>query len=138
MIIRSFRPALLIAVIGLASSLSAVARAEGAADPAALARAIAGAPATLQAGLKAGEVTGAPISAKFEIEDGKLQLSVYTLMDSEFAEVVVDPKTGTAVKAEKITDDDDLKAASEQNGVMAKAKLPLLAATDMAVKGQPR
>jgi hypothetical protein len=87
--------------------------------------------------LKASEAAGAPISAKFEIEDGKLQLSVYTLMDAEYAEVLVDPKTGAAIKTEKITEGDDLKAASAQNGAMAKAKVTLLAATDMAVKANP-
>jgi hypothetical protein len=60
--------------------------------------------ATLQGGLKASEAQGTPISAKFEIEDGKLQLSVYTIKGSDFIEVVADPNTGAMAKAEKITD----------------------------------
>jgi hypothetical protein len=75
MTIKTFRSALLIAAIGLAMGLSAMARAEGG-DPAALAAALKGATATLQSGLKASERDGTPISGKFEIEDGKLQLSV--------------------------------------------------------------
>ena len=89
--------------------------------------------ATLQGGLKASEAQGTPISAKFEIEDGKLQLSVYTMKGSDFMEVVADPNTGTIAKAEKITDAGDLKEAAEQKATMAKAKVPLLTATETAV-----
>jgi hypothetical protein len=52
-----------------------------------------------------------------------------------FMEVVADPKTGAIAKAEKITDAGDLKAAAAQKAAMAKAKVPLLTATDTAVKG---
>jgi len=90
--------------------------------------------ATLQGGLKASEREGTPISAKFEIEDGKLEISVYTIKGDGFMEVVADPKTGAIAKAEKITDADDLKEAAEQKAAMAKAKVPLLTATETAVK----
>ena len=103
------------------------------ADPATLAAALRGTSVTLQDGLKASEREGKPISAKFEIEDGKLQLSVYTIKGDGFSEVVVDPKTGTIGKAEKITDADDLKAAVSQKAAMAKATTSLAAATDKAV-----
>jgi hypothetical protein len=89
--------------------------------------------ATLQGGLKASEAQGTPISAKFEVEDGKLQLSVYAMKGNDFTEVVVDPNTGTIAKAEKITDADDLKEATEQKAAMAKAKVSLLTATETAV-----
>jgi hypothetical protein len=88
----------------------------------------------LQGGLKASETQGTPISAKFEIEDGKLQLSVYTMRGNDFMEIVADPSTGTIAKSEKITDADDLKEAAEQKAAMAKAKVPLLTATETAVK----
>jgi hypothetical protein len=78
-------------------------------DQAALARALQPAKTTLEAGLKASEREGRPISAKFEIEGGKLQLSVYTTKGDGFAEAVLDPATGAIVKAEKTTDADDLK-----------------------------
>jgi hypothetical protein len=103
-------------------------------DDAALAAAMKDAAATLQGGLKASEPQGIPISAKFELEDGKLQLSVYTMKGNDFMEVVADPKTGAITKAEKITDAGDLKEAAEQKAAMAKAKVPLLTATETAVK----
>jgi hypothetical protein len=88
----------------------------------------------LESGLRASEAQGTPISAKFEIEDGKLQLSVYTMKGNDFMEVVADPKTGAIAKAEKITDAGDLKEAAEQKAAMAKAKVPLLTATETALK----
>jgi len=102
-------------------------------DPCKVAAAMKSASATLQGGLKASEAQGTPISAKFEIEDGKLQLSIYTMKGNDFIEVVADPKTGAIGKAEKITDADDLKEAASQKAAMAKAKVPLLTATETAV-----
>ena len=122
----------LVATIGLLGALIVPAWAEGG-DEAALAAAMKNAPATLQGGLKASEAQGTPISAKFEIEDGKLQLSIYTMKGNDFTEVVADPNTGAIAKAEKITDADDLKEATEQKAAMAKAKVPLLNATETAV-----
>jgi hypothetical protein len=123
---------LLVAAIGFFGAAGVSAWAEGG-DEAALAAAMKNATATLQGGLKASEAQGTPISAKFEIEDGKLQLSVYTMKGSDFMEVVADPNTGTIAKAEKITDAGDLKEAAEQKATMAKAKVPLLTATETAV-----
>jgi hypothetical protein len=122
----------LVATIGLLGALIVPAWAEGG-DEAALAAAMKNTSATLQGGLKASEAQGTPISAKFEIEDGKLQLSIYTMKGNDFTEVVADPKTGAIAKAEKITDADDLKEATEQKAAMAKAKLTLLNATETAV-----
>src|SRR5580693_3097564 len=123
----------LIAAVGFWSATLAPACAE-ADDPNALAAALKDATATLQGGLKASEREGTPISAKFEIDNGKLQLSVYTMKGDGFMEVVADPKTGAIAEAEKITDADDLKAAESQKAAMAKAKVPLLTATETAVK----
>jgi hypothetical protein len=123
---------LLITAVGFWSAVRAPAWAE--ADEKALAAAMKDATATLQGGLKASEREGTPISAKFEIEDGKLQLSVYTMKGDEFIEVVADPKSGAIAKAEKITDADDLTAAAAQKAAMTKAKVPLLTATETAVK----
>ena len=89
--------------------------------------------ATLQGGLKASEAQGIPISAKFEIEDGKLQLSIYTMKGNDVMEVVADPQTGAMARAEKITDADDLKEAASQKAAIAKAKVPLLTAIETAV-----
>ena len=120
-----------IAAIGF---LGAIVPAWAEGDPVALAAAMKNAAATLQGGLRASEAQGTPISAKFEIEDGKLQLSVYTMKGNDFMEVVADPNSGVIAKAEKITDAGDLKEAAEQKAAMAKAKVPLLTATETAVK----
>jgi hypothetical protein len=131
---RAFQSVLIIAAIGLWSAgAAAPARAEGG-DSAALAAAMKDATATLQGGLTASELQGTPISAKFEIEDGKLQLSIYTMKGNDFMEIVADPNTGAVAKAEKITDAGDLKEAASQKAAMAKAKVPLLTAAETAVK----
>jgi len=128
---RAVQLAVLIAAIGLWTIEGVPARAEG--DPAALAGALKNVSATLQGGLKASEAQGTPISAKFEIEDGKLQLSVYTMKGDSFTEVVADPNTGAIKEAETIKDADDLKEATEQKAAMAKAKVPLLTAAETAI-----
>jgi hypothetical protein len=96
---RALHSMLLIAALGIWSAEQAPAFPEGG-DSAALAAAMRDATATLQGGLKASEREGTPISAKFEIEDGKLQLSVYTMKGEDFMEVVADPKTGTSQRRE--------------------------------------
>ena len=124
---------MLIVAMGISSATATRVSAEGG-DAAALAAALKVATATLQDGLKAGEREGTPISAKFEIDDGKLQLSVYTMKGDVFTEVVADPNTGAIKEAETIKDADDLKAAAGQKAAMAKAKTSLLTAAEMAVK----
>jgi hypothetical protein len=103
-------------------------------DPAALAAAPANVPTTLEKGLQTSERTGQPISAKFEIEEGKLRLSVYTVITDGYNEVVVAPDAGNVIKADKITDADDLKAAAAQKAAMEKASTSLIAATDQALR----
>jgi len=68
------------------------------------------------------------------MEDGKLQLSVYTLKDGKYFEVVVDHNSGTVVKAEPITEDEDYTAAQSQRAAMAKAKVSLRAAVEKALR----
>ena len=89
---------------------------------------------TLQDALKASEKEGQPISAQFEIDDGKLQISIYASKGEDFVEVITDPKTGAIVSSEKITDDDELSDAADQKAAMAKATVSLIAAADAAVK----
>jgi hypothetical protein len=103
-------------------------------DPAALAKALPETSVTLNEGLKASQREGKPISGKYEIDDGALQLSVYTTKNDQFSEVIVDHKSGGIKKAEKITKSDDLKDAKEQSAAMAKAKIPLDQAVENAVK----
>src|SRR5882724_12912677 len=90
-----------------------------------LAKAMKDAKVSLQKGLSASARDGKPISAKYEVEDGKLQLSVYTMKGDTFAEVIVDHKTGKIAKAEPITKGDDLSHAKEQSQAMTKAKRTL-------------
>src|ERR1700741_1924711 len=129
---RAVQLAVLIAAISVWMTGAAPARAEG--DSAALVAALRNTSATLQGGLKASEAQGTPISAKFEIEDGKLQLSVYTMKGDSFTEVVADPDTGAVKEAETIKEADDLKEATAQKAAMAKAKVPLLTAAETEVK----
>ena len=132
---RTLRSILAATVVGLATAALIPARAaDTEKERAELATALKDAKATLEEGLKISEREGKPISAKFEVEDGKLQLSVYTLKGNDFSEVVADPQTGAITKAEKITDKEDLEAAAKQKDAMEKAKVSLLAATEQAVK----
>ena len=108
------------------------ARAEG--DTAALAAQLKNAKVSLQQGLTASVSKGKPISAKFELEDGKLQLSVYTAKGTDFSEVIVDHRTGKIATSKAITGGDDLTAAKGQAEAMASAKTSLKAAVDKAVK----
>ena len=89
---------------------------------------------SLEKGLGASGREGKPISGKYEVEHGQLQLSVYTMKDDKFSEVIVDHKTGKVGKVEPITGGDDLAAAKAQSEAMAKAKRSLEAAASEAVK----
>jgi hypothetical protein len=99
--------------------------AEAAKSAMALAPAIKEAKISLAAGLKAAAAEGTPISGKFELEDGKLQLSVYTVKGDKFFEVIVDHKSGKVAKTEPITSGEDLEAAKKQAAAMAKSKRSL-------------
>jgi hypothetical protein len=87
----------------------------------------------LQQGLAASEQQGQPISAKFEVDDGKLQLSVYTAKEGRFFEVLINYATGKVLRFEPITEGDDLAAANSQSTAMAKAKSTLREAIDKAL-----
>ena len=91
-------------------------------DRAELAKAVAEAKVSLGQALSASTSEGKPISGKFEVEEGKLQLSVYTAKGDKFSEVIVDNNTGKA------------KAQSE---AMAKAKQSLRAPLAKVLKGNP-
>ena len=130
---RSLKLVVLVAAVGLSAPGALPAWGEDD-DAAVLATALKDTKYTLQDGLKAGEREGQPISAQFEIDDGKLRLSIYTTKGDDFTEVVADPTSGAIMKSEKITDNDDLNDAAEQKAAMAKATVPLLAAADAAVK----
>ncbi|MBI3770743.1 MAG: hypothetical protein HY271_19920 [Deltaproteobacteria bacterium] len=102
-----------------------------------LAKAMTGAKVSLATALTASASEGKPISAKFEVEDGKLQLSVYTEKNGQFKEVIVDHQTGKVTKAEAITEGEDLAAAKSQSATLARAKRSLSAAVAKAVAKNP-
>ena len=87
---------------------------------------------TLQQGLAAAESQGQPISGKFEVDEGRFQLSVYTAQGGKFSEVIIDHTTGRVAKSEPITGGDDLADAKKQMEAVAKAKKSLKAAVDQA------
>jgi hypothetical protein len=107
-------------------------------DKAELATAVSGAKVTLEQGLMASKKNGKPVSAKFEIENGKPQLSVYTIKDnSKYFEVIVDQTTGEIAKAEPITGGDDLTDAKKQNDGMFRATRELREAVKEAKADNP-
>jgi hypothetical protein len=92
---------------------------------------------SLQTGLANAASKGRPISGKYEYEDGKLSLSVYTEKRGEFFEASVSPRSGKVTKTEKITEGDDLTNAKAQSQAMAKAKQSLKAAVGKAIANNP-
>ena len=107
-------------------------------DKAELATAVSGAKVTLEQGLAASKKSGKPISAKFEIENGKPQLSVYTVKEgSKYFEVIVDQNSGEIAKAEPITGGDDLEDAKKQNDGMFRATRELREAVKEAKHDNP-
>jgi hypothetical protein len=132
------RTMMLMAILSLvAFSSSFVRAADEHEEQRALIKAIGSAKVTLQQGLAAAEAQGQPISGKFEVDDGKLQLSVYTSKDGKFSEVVIDYARGKVAKSEPITEGDDLADAKVQSAAMAKTKTTLKAAVDKVLGQSP-
>ncbi|HEY7933257.1 MAG TPA: hypothetical protein VID48_05465 [Solirubrobacteraceae bacterium] len=116
----------------IATSGSVASADEDEASGAAVAKYMPTAKITLQQGLTAAESHGRPISAKYEVDEGHFQLSVYTSEGGKFSEVLVDHNTGQLGKSEAITGGDDLADAKKQMEACAKAKKPLKSAVDAA------
>jgi hypothetical protein len=99
---------------------------------------VASAKVTLEEGLKTSKKSGKPISAKFEIENGKPQLSVYTVKDGiKYSEVIVDHASGAIAKTAAITDGDDLTAAKNQSASLFRATRELREAVREAKQDNP-
>ena len=93
---------------------------------------------TLEEGLKTSKKSGKPISAKFEIEKGKPQLSVYTVKDGiKYSEVIVDHASGEIGKTEPITGGEDLTAAKQQSAALVRATRELREAVREAKRDNP-
>ena len=110
--------------------------AHGKAD-AELIKALQGVKVSLADSLAASESEGTPISGKFELEEGTLQLSVYTTKGDTFSEVIVDHTTGKVTKVEPITSGEDYTAATAQRAAMAKTTKALRAAVTAALAAHP-
>jgi hypothetical protein len=107
-------------------------------DKAELAPIVANAKVTLEQGLMTSKKSGKPVSAKFEIENGKPQLSIYTVKDgTKYSEVIVDHTSGEIAKAEPITGGDDLTAAKRQSDGMFRATRELREAVKEAKRDNP-
>jgi len=91
----------------------------------------------LESGMTVSQSEGTPISAKYEIDNGTFQLSVYTMRGDKFSEVIVDYSVGTIMKVDVITDSGGLAAAQGQKETTARAKRTLEAATAEVVKTNP-
>jgi hypothetical protein len=131
---RTMAIGLTLLVAGLLAMPAAWAQTPQEKEQADLAKALKATTFSLQRGLMASSKAGKPISAKYEMDEGKLQLSVYTMKGEKFSEVIVDHKTGKVAKTEPITQGDDLTHAKAQSEAMAKAKRSLEAAAAEAVK----
>ncbi len=120
---------LMLSVVALFLLARAATAEEGAVDW----KTLRGAKISLERGLGAAQKSGKPISAKFEIEDGALQLSTYTASKGKYYEVIVDHKSGKIAKTEEIKEGEDLTNATAQDKAMATAKKSLRSAVSRAV-----
>jgi hypothetical protein len=103
-----------------------------------LAPAVSGAKVTLEQALATSKKNGKPVSAKFEIDNGKPQLSVYTVKEgSKYFEVIVDQTSGEIAKADPITGGDDLTEAKKQSDGMFRATRELREAVKEAKHDNP-
>jgi len=87
--------------------------------------------------IETASASGKPLSARYEFEDGKLQLTVFVEKAGAYSEVFVDHMTGRVTKIDKITGGDDLKDAKVQNKALAKATRTLASAVANAVAANP-
>ena len=107
-------------------------------EKAELAPVVANAKVTLEQGLATSKKNGKPVSAKFEIENGKPQMSIYTIKDgSKYFEVIIDHASGEIAKTEPITGGNDLAAAKKQADGLFRATRELREAVKEAKRDNP-
>jgi hypothetical protein len=87
----------------------------------------------LAGALKASMAQGQPLSAKYEIDHGALQLSVYTAQAFDFFELIIDYGSGAIKKSTRITGGEDLDDARSQAKAMSYATYPLENAVTRAI-----
>ena len=135
-----FTIAVVVSTLLMASSLAVQAETSSVNGRSNLTRALQGAWLPLESGLAVSAREGTPLSAKYEIDDGAFQLSVYTSKTASsaadaFMEVIVDYSSGVVLKVGTISDGGDLAAAQAQKTAMERARRSLAEATADAVKG---
>lgn len=112
-------------------------RAEDNRDLSGISKGLSQAKISIEQALKLSRREGIPISAKYEIEYGAFQLSVYTMKGSAFFEVIVDHETGAIKKSEPLVENQDKEDAKNQSRAVAAATVTLEAAVEKAVKANP-
>ena len=132
--------AVVVSTLLMATALAVQAETDSVNGRSILTRALQGAWLPLENGLAVSAHEGTPLSAKYEIDDGAFQLSVYTSKSGPssgdaFMEVIVDYSSGVVLKVETISDGGDLAAAQAQKAAMDQARRSLAEATAEAVKG---
>jgi hypothetical protein len=131
-------PAALLSVVVFALWVVPAGAAMSDSEKAALAPLVGSAKVTLEQGLVTSKKNGKPVSAKFEIENGKPQLSIYTVKDgTKYTEVIVNQNSGEIAKAEPITGGDDLADAKRQNDGLFRATRELSEAVKEAKRANP-
>jgi len=131
-------PTALVSVLAVALWAIPVGAAMSDKEKAELSPVVANAKVTLEQGLATSKKNGKPVSAKFEIENGKPQLSIYTVRDgNKYFEVIVDHTSGEIAKVEPITGGDDLTAAKRQNDSLFRATRELREAVKEAKRDNP-
>jgi hypothetical protein len=90
-------------------------------DLAELAKLLPTATLSIEQALKLSEFAGKPISALYEIQNNTLLLSIYTMKEGEFDEVIIDAKSGSLEQVEPLTDPDEVEEAKDQSAAMGKA-----------------
>ena len=136
---RSMTVAVVVSTLLMATALAVQAETGSINGRSNLTRALQGAWLPLESGLAVSAHEGTPLSAKYEIDDGAFQLSVYTSKAGPssadaFMEVIVDYSSGVVLKVETISDGGDLAAAQAQKAAMDRARRSLAEAIADAVK----
>ena len=135
--LRAVRASLFGLAIVACCALSSVQPRAEVKDAAALAAGMKDVQGTVEQALASAGKGGRPISAKFELDDGDVELSIYVENSMGFREVLANPQTGTAMGATLLTEESDLKDAREQSAAMAKATTTLLASAQHATAANP-
>src|SRR5262245_29198021 len=111
---RTFRTASIVTMMLVMSAMPAFAQTSATEGQYTLAQALRSAWLPLESGLVISAREGTPLSAKYEIDGGTFQLSVYVMKPGAFAEVIVDHDAGTGAKVDEITDGGDRVPAQTQ------------------------